>query len=99
MDRRIVYAVMAKNAVIMICWTVLAIAFHKWWLALFAALMMTGIREGVKSYFRSCDKCGKVGPYADSEDEAIKKAIDTGWIIRKIDGKWDDRCPDCQEDI
>lgn len=89
---------MLKNAVIMICWTVLAIIFNKWWLALFAALMMTYIKDNGKTYFRTCNKCGKHGPYAKSEDEANHRALDAGWWIRTIDGKWDDRCPDCQED-
>lgn len=99
MDRRILYAVLAQNGIVMICWTIIAVVFEKWWLALFAALMMTGVRDGAKSYFRYCDKCGKRGPYADNEEDAIRKAKEAGWIIRQIDGKWDDRCPDCQEGI
>lgn len=29
-----------ENAVIMICWTVLAVLFGHWWIAFFAALFM-----------------------------------------------------------
>lgn len=29
-----------KNSIIMTCWTVLAIHFDRWWIALFAALFL-----------------------------------------------------------
>jgi hypothetical protein len=31
------------NGICVICWTVLAIIFHKWWLALFSMLFMSSI--------------------------------------------------------
>jgi len=35
-----------KSSVNIICWTVLAIFFGKWWIALFAALFSTKIKWG-----------------------------------------------------
>ena len=35
-----------KNSVCMICWTVLAIVFDKWWIALFTVLFFTTLQEG-----------------------------------------------------
>ncbi len=35
---KIEWAYACKNAVIMVCWTVLAITFGKWWIALFSFL-------------------------------------------------------------
>lgn len=32
-----------KNSVVMICWTVLAVVFGKWWIALFATLCLSGL--------------------------------------------------------
>ena len=76
----------------MICWIVLAIVFDKWWIALFSALFMSGVKTTYKSY-RICDKCGKHSPYADSYNEALDKAKEAGWIHFE-DNK--DYCPDCQ---
>ena len=38
-----------KNSVVMICWTVLAVVFGKWWIALFSVLSLSNLetkREG-----------------------------------------------------
>ena len=32
-----------KNSVAIVCWTILAICFNKWWIALFAALFLSSI--------------------------------------------------------
>lgn len=33
-----------ENAVIMICWTILAVVFDHWWIALFSLLFVNSIR-------------------------------------------------------
>lgn len=34
-----------KSAVMMLCWAALAVYFGKWWIALFAGLFMSSIKE------------------------------------------------------
>lgn len=38
MNKNAWWAWAIKNSICVICWTALAIIFHKWWIALFAAL-------------------------------------------------------------
>ena len=84
-----------KNSICVICWTVLAIIFNKWWIALFAALFLNGLEvQNVKKYYRVCDKCGKHSEYADSYNDALTKAMENGWL-HVVDGN-KDYCPDCQ---
>ena len=92
MDKKFLWAWAIKNSICVICWTVLAIIFHKWWIALFGLLFISGFQTQCKTY-RICDKCGKHSPYADSYDEALEKAKKAGWVQ---DGN-KDYCPDCQE--
>ena len=84
-----------KNSICVICWTALAIIFHKWWIALFAALFLSGFTtQDVKKYRRICDGCGKHSPYADSYNEALDKAKAAGWV-HIVDGN-KDYCPECR---
>lgn len=92
MNKTIV-AIAIKNSICVICWTVLAIIFNKWWIALFAALFLTSY-ETKKQYWRTCDGCGKHSPDADSYNEALDKAKASGWI-HCVDGN-KDYCPSCQ---
>ena len=85
--------VMVKNSICVICWTVLAVIFSKWWIALFALLFMTSY-ETTHKYFRYCDKCGKRSPYANSYNEALDNAKAAGWL-HVVDGN-KDYCPECQ---
>lgn len=96
MDKNMIWVMMLKNSICMICWTVLAVIFGKWWIALFAALFMTST-ETVHKYYRKCDRCGKISPYADAYDDAIKKAKLAGWI--HFDDSNTDYCPDCKENF
>lgn len=99
MDNKSAYWAWAiKNSVCVICWVVLAIMFNKWWIALFSVLFMSDLKShpAIQQYYRVCDKCGKHSPMTDDYNEAIDKARECGWIIRKDGDKWDDRCPDCQ---
>lgn len=86
-----------QNSIYVICWTILAVVFHKWWIALFAALFVSSLEtKSLHRYFRICDKCGKRSPDADDYNGAIDKAKAAGWVVRKTPDGWDDRCPDCQ---
>lgn len=82
-----------KNIVCVIAWVVLAIVFNKWWIALFGALFISGVKTNIGKY-RICDKCGKHSPYAESHNEALDKAKAAGWI-HYVEGD-KDYCPDCQ---
>ena len=39
------YAVLIENIIMMICWTVLAIHFGKWWIALFSVLCFSSLKN------------------------------------------------------
>lgn len=93
MSNHILWTWAIKNSICVICWTVLAIIFDKWWIALFMALFMNGLETKYKTY-RICDKCGKHSPYANSHNEALEKAKEAGWV-HYVDGN-KDYCPDCQ---
>ena len=80
------------NSIIMICFVALAIVFHKWWIALFAALFFSYAKTN--KYYRVCDKCGKHSPDADSYNAALESAKAAGWT-HIVDGN-KDYCPDCQ---
>lgn len=44
MNKHAWWAWATKNSVIMICWTVLAIIFGQWWIALFGAAFLTSLK-------------------------------------------------------
>jgi hypothetical protein len=94
-DKNIWWSWAFKNGIDMICWTVLAIVFHKWWIALFAALFVSSLKTNLNKC-RICDNCGKHSPYADSHNEALDKAKEAGWITMRKGDKWEDYCPECQ---
>lgn len=93
MNESMIWAWAIKNSICVICWTILAIVFNKWWIALFGALFLSGLQTSHKSY-RVCDKCGKHSPYADNYNEALEKAKEAGWV-HYVDGN-KDYCPDCK---
>ena len=93
MNKNIIWAWAIKNSICVICWIALAIIFNKWWIALFAALFMSGLQTKYKSY-RICDGCGKHSPYADSYNEALDKAKKVGWLHIEDGNK--DHCPECR---
>lgn len=94
MNKHTVWAWALKNSTVMVCWTILAIHFDKWWIILFAALFVDGLKTQYRSY-RVCDKCGKHSPHADSYNEALDKAKEAGWI-HIVEGN-KDYCPECQK--
>ena len=85
-----------KNCVCVSCWVALAMAFDKWWIALFGLLFMSDVKHKQGNYYRICDGCGKHSPYADSYNEALDKAKEAGWI-HCVDGDRD-YCPDCSKE-
>ena len=96
MNKNIYWAWAIKNSICVMCWTVLAIVFNKWWIALFGALFITSLTTKNK-YYKICDKCGKHSPYAESYNESLKKAKESGWIHYVKDNK--DYCPECVHEI
>lgn len=85
---------LVKNVISIICFTILAIHFDKWWIVLFTLLLSCGIKTRT---YMICDGCGKHTPYASTHGEAIEKASKIGWIRYKNGDKWEDYCPDCIE--
>lgn len=95
MNKNLYWSVAIKNSICVICWTVLAIVFNKWWIALFGALFLTSIEPITKrQYYRTCDGCGKHSEWADSHNESLDKAKAEGWI-HYVEGD-KDYCPDCR---
>ena len=45
MNKHTWWAWTVKNSVVVICWCVLAYLFGKWWIALFAGLFISGLKE------------------------------------------------------
>ena len=94
----IYWAWLIRNCVSVIAWVVLAIVFHKWWIALFAIFFITNLKSD-SDHCRICDKCGKRSPVATNYNEAIDKAIKDGWVHKRSGDEWIDLCPDCQKII
>ena len=94
MNKSIIWAWAIKNSICVICWTALAIVFHKWWIALFSALFFSDLKTNIGNY-RVCDGCGKHSPYACNHNEALDKAKAAGWI-HQVDGN-KDYCPECSK--
>ena len=92
-NKNTIWACAINNMICISCWTILALMFDRWWIALFA-LLFFAFPSSVKKYYRTCDGCGKQSPYADSYNEALDKAKDAGWI-HYVDGN-KDYCPGCQ---
>lgn len=80
------------NSICMICWTVLAVIFNKWWIALFGLLFMSSCKS-IQGHYRICNKCGKHSEYAATAEEALKKAEAAGWVHYHSTNT--DFCPEC----
>lgn len=48
------------------------------------------------AYTAVCDCCGDILPTESDFYEAVNAKKDAGWKSRKVDGEWNDICPDCQ---
>ena len=99
MKKNIYLACAIQNAACIICCTILAIIFQKWWMVFFSILFFSYVKEPTTTYFRVCDKCGKHSPEADTYNNALEKAKDFGWTHIKNDDKWEDYCPECSVEI
>lgn len=96
MNKEILWVWLLKNTMMMLLWTLLALVFGKWWIALFAILFMSSIKINPSHfYYRICDKCGKHSKYTETYDAALEKAKDAGWV-HIVDGN-KDYCPDCKD--
>lgn len=93
MSNKLFWLCVVKNVIALICFTVLAIVFHKWWIILFALLFMSSV-ETKHNFHRVCDGCGKHSPYADNYNEALDKAKSEGWTHIADTNK--DYCPQCR---
>lgn len=92
-----------SNIISLSLWIFLAVKFDMWWLSLFFILffLIPAPHQKIveRKWYRVCDKCGKHSPYANSDEEAIKKAGDVGWITFKNEkNNFVDYCPDCQNE-
>ena len=92
MAKNTIWACVIIDLISIACWTILAIIFGRWWIALFALLFFI-LPKAVKKYNRICDGCGKRSPNADSYNEGLDKAKAAGWV--HIADSDEDYCPDC----
>lgn len=82
----------------------LAISFTKWWLVLFGLLFLMTPSHKVVEYYRLCDNCGKRSPGAATYNDAIDKAVSSGWLHKpkeRHDGsdQFEDYCPECRRKL
>lgn len=92
-NKHTIWACAINNMICVSCFTILAVAFDKWWIALFAFLFLA-FPKTVRNYYRVCDCCGKHSESADSYNEALDKARTAGWT-HYVDGN-KDYCPECK---
>lgn len=86
------------NAINIICFTILAILFNKWWIVLFAALFLLIPKSSLtQQRFRVCDNCGRWSESGKTTEEAIERAEKCGWLYIEDGDK--DFCPDCLNKI
>jgi len=84
-----------KNIVAMICWTIIAITFNRWWLMLFAILFLSDLTN--KKYHTRfiCDCCGEELPFEGSYSEAVIEKRKAGWTRKRRGEAWLDICKNC----
>ena len=53
--------------------------------------------EGGFGYIASCDHCSYSEDYPEAEGfiDTVEAIKEDGWLINKIDGQWDHKCPSC----
>lgn len=96
MNKTSIWACAITNIIITLGWIALAVIFNIWWIALFALLFIAWPKTQ-SQYYRICDKCNKRSEYADSHNDALKKAIKAGWLHISEGNK--DYCPDCKAEF
>ena len=95
MNKNTIWACAIENMISVSCFTILALAFDKWWISLFAILFIS-FPKTVRQYYRVCDGCGKHSPTADNYNSALDMAKSAGWVHIVEDNK--DYCPDCKKE-
>ena len=49
-------------------------------------------------YHLACDVCGEeIDETFDDFYDAVQHKKDNGWKSQKVNGEWEDVCPECQE--
>lgn len=82
------------NIINLICFTILAILFNKWWVVLFAVLfLMIPTAKFKGKHWRTCDGCGRWSESGETTTEAIMRAEKCGWLHMTAEDK--DFCPEC----
>ena len=76
--------------------TFLSVTFNHWWIVLFSVLFFT-FPKFIHRFYRVCDKCGKHSEYAATYDEAIHKAVSSGWEHNSSNNT--DYCPICKKEV
>lgn len=95
LNKSVVWACVVNNIICVVCFSTLAILFDKWWIALFAFLFFAiPTPKSVMKHYRVCDVCGKQSAYADTYDDALRKAAEDGWVHINDGNK--DYCPNCK---
>ena len=93
------------DAIVVGAFAWLAVVFAKWWIVLFGLLfLITPTTKTVQYYYRLCDHCGKRSPGAETYNDAIDKAVSSGWLHRpkeRHDGSdaFEDYCPECRRKL
>lgn len=49
------------------------------------------------SFIVACDLCDECMPAVDTWNEALSEAKEEGWQSKRINGTWENYCPDCKE--
>lgn len=59
------------------------------------------IHQSAGFYVIECDECGEESEGFDDFYDAVewKKDRSNGWRSRKVDGDWQDLCPECAEKV
>lgn len=96
MDKNNYWGFIIYNIVCIICFTILAVLFNRWWVALFVLLCLN-YPKLVTKHCRVCDICGKKSTGADTPEQALSNAINDGWL-HIVDGN-KDFCPICRKRI
>ena len=92
MNVKTIKEVIIYNIIVLVCFTVLAVVFNKWWVILFAFLFCAFPKYNGRR-FRICDCCGRASESGATSEEAIERAEKCGW--RHIEGTDKDFCPEC----
>ena len=95
MNKNTIWACAITNMLSIACFTILALMFNKWWIALFAILFIS-FPSIAHKYYRTCDGCGAFSEPADDYNDALNKAKAAGWV-HIVEGN-KDYCPDCKKE-